>query len=115
VYSVNGKHTKEMHIINKINIQKSKEDNIFNNHRTGKEDTHEREHVDYNYLSGKSPTCLKGAESNAYSHDDCGELPTQMLSRLTPERLKISHVSPPDPSESIPTPLGSPPSSPALC
>jgi hypothetical protein len=115
VYSVNRKYTEGMHIINKINIQNSKEDDIFNNHKTGKEDTREREHMDYGYLSDKSPICLKSAESNAYSHDDCGELPTQTLSRLTPEKPKSSHVSPPDPSESIPTPLKSLPSSPALC
>jgi hypothetical protein len=103
-----------MHVINKINTQKHREDDIVNNHRTEKEDTHGRGHVDYNYSSDKSPTCLTDAESNAYSHDDYGELPIQTLSRLTPETLKSSHVSPPDPSESTPTPPESPPSSPAL-
>jgi hypothetical protein len=115
VYSVNRKHTRGMHIINKINIQKHREDDIVNNHRIGKEDTHGREHIDYNYSSGKSPTCLKDVESNTYNHDGYEEHPIQMLSRLTPETLKSSHVSPPDPSESAPTPPKLPPSSPALC
>jgi hypothetical protein len=104
-----------MHTINKINNQKHKEDDITSNHKIEREDIHGREHEDYNYLSGKSPTCLMDAGNNTYSHDDCGEYPTQTLSRLTPERLKSSHVSPPDSSELALTPLELPPSSPALC
>jgi hypothetical protein len=42
VYSVNRKYTRGMHIINKINIQKQKEDDIVNNHKAGTEDLHER-------------------------------------------------------------------------
>jgi hypothetical protein len=108
-------HTRGVHIINKINIQKQKEDKIVNSHMIGKEDIHGREHMDYNYSSDKSPTCLRDAESTAYNHDGYGEHPIQTLLRLTPEILKSSHVSPPDPSESTPTPPELPPSSPALC
>jgi hypothetical protein len=104
-----------MHVINKINIQNKEENNIVNNHKIGTKDIHGREHRDYNYSSGKSPTCLMGAESSAYNHDDCEEHPTQTLSHLTPERLKSSHVSSPDPSELAIAPPKSPPSSPALC
>jgi hypothetical protein len=104
-----------VHTINKINIQKHKKDDIVNSHRIGREDTHGKEHMGYNYSSGKSPTCLKDVENTVYNHDGYGEHPIQTLSRLTPETLKSSHVSPPDPSESTPTPPKSPPSSPVLC
>jgi hypothetical protein len=104
-----------VHTIDIINTQKQKMDKIVNNHKIGREDIHGKEHVDYNYSSDKSPTCLTDAGSNTYSHDDCGEHPIQTLSRLTPERLKSSHASPPDPSESALTAPESLPSSPALC
>jgi hypothetical protein len=104
-----------VHAINKINIQKHKKDDIVNSHKIGKEDIHGKEHMDYNYSSGKSPTCLRDAESTTYNHDGYGEHPIQTLSHLTPETLKSSHVSPPDPSESTLTPPESPPSSPVLC
>jgi hypothetical protein len=115
VYSANRKHTRGVHTINKINIQNKREDGITNNHKFEREDIHGRGHKDCNYSSGKSPTCLTDVGSNTYSHDDCGEHPTQTLSCLTPETLKSSHVSPPDPSESTPTPPELPPSSPVLC
>jgi hypothetical protein len=91
VYSVNRKHTRGMHTINKINIQRQKEDSIVNNHMIGKEDIHGREHEGYNYLSDKSPICPTDVESSIYNHDDCEEPPTQTLSHLTPEKPKSSH------------------------
>jgi hypothetical protein len=114
VYSVNRKHTRGVHIINKINTQRQ-EGGIINNGKTGKEDIHERAHGSYNYSSGKSPTCLKDAENSAYNHDGCEGHPTQTLSRLTPETLKGSHVSSLDPSELALTLSELPPSSPVLC
>jgi hypothetical protein len=114
VHFVNKKHTRGEHIINKINIQRQREDSIVNNHKTEREGIHGKEHGGYNHSSGKSPTYLKDAGSNTYNHDDCEEHPTQTLSRLTPERLKISHTSSLDPSELALTPVESPPSSPAL-
>jgi hypothetical protein len=115
VYSANKKHTRGVHTINKINIQKHKEDNIVNSHKIGKEGIHGKEHMDYNYSGENSPTCLRDAGSTACNDDGYGEHPIQTLSRLTPEKLKSSHASPPDPSESTPTPPELLPSSPALC
>jgi hypothetical protein len=115
VRSVNRKHTRGVHIINEINILRQEEDGIVNNHKVESEDIHGREHRGYNYLTGKSPTCLMGAENSAYNHDDCEEHPTQTLSHLTPERLKSSHASSPNPSELALMPLESPPSSLVLC
>jgi hypothetical protein len=101
-------------VINKINITRQEEYSIVSNHKLGTRDIHGREHKNYNYSSGKSPTCQTDAGNNVYSHDDCGEHPTQMLSYLTPERPKSSHTSSPDPSESILVPVKLPPSSPVL-
>jgi hypothetical protein len=114
VYSVNRRNTRGVHIINKINIQKQKENDIINNHKAGTEDIHEREHRDCNYSSDKSPTCQMDAGSNTYSHDGCGEHPTQMLSCLTPEKPKISHELSPDLSELTVTLVESLPSFPVL-
>jgi hypothetical protein len=114
VYSINRKHTKGAHIINKINIQRQKKDDIVNNHKAGREDIYGKEHRGYSYSTDKNPTCLTDAENSVYNHDGCEELPTQTLLCLTPERPNSSHASTPDPSESTVDSLELPPSSPTL-
>jgi hypothetical protein len=49
--------------------------NVFNNHKPGKEDIHGKGYMNYNYLSGSSPTCLMDAGNNTYNHDDYEEHP----------------------------------------
>jgi hypothetical protein len=64
-----------VHVINNINIPKQERVNIINNHKLGKEDICGKGLKDYNYSSGKSPTCRKDVGNNTYNCGDYGESP----------------------------------------